>query len=369
MEKRKPIVAIDARMLRHSGIGVFLTEVLRAWSIAPPPFSLRLYGDPATLRAHVPQGLSASLHHWNPPLYSLRALSAPPRLQGDERAWYSPHYATCMRTALPLVCHVQDVLHHSHPTRPGMRLYSRFYLKLLATNSAFIMTTSRHVKVQLQTLYGFEPDRVLCSGAGAGVVEDALDSNAPLPAVLKGSEYLLAVGIHKPHKNHEFLLERLAAMPDVTLPIAFAGLGRDASALLRLATRHGLTDRVIVLPPLNPADLTTVYRRARLLLFPSIAEGFGLPVLEALACGTPVLIADRSPMREIAGGCALRFQPDYPETFDAAVRHALADPDGCRRLAEKGIQRARSFTWRNTAGHISDALLRAITGNLVPQSV
>jgi glycosyltransferase involved in cell wall biosynthesis len=362
----KPCVAIDARMIRHSGIGVFLTEVLRSWAAHPPPFDLRLYGDPVLLQDVIPPGLNAEASLWNPRVYSISAGLLGPSIPKGVSAWYSPHYATCLRVGLPLVCHVQDVLHHSHPSKTGHRFYSRLYLRLLQSNAAFVLTTSRHVKVQLQTLYGFDAHKVLCTGAGPGIIEAHLDSQAPLPRELEGRQYLLAVGIYKPHKNWEFLLERLAGMKDVTLPLACAGLGANAARLKALAERLQIPNELIILPPLTPEELTTVYRGSRGLLFPSIAEGFGLPVLEAMATGTPVIIADRSPMKEIADGCGYTFQPDYPESFDLALRSLLNDEPLRRRRIEAGLRRARQSSWSHTAGHIQDAIMRTITGELPP---
>ncbi|MCC6546474.1 glycosyltransferase family 4 protein [Candidatus Sumerlaeota bacterium] len=362
--QQKPCIAIDARMIRHSGIGVFLSEVLRRWACDPPPFRLRLYGNVRLMEEFVPHGLDAQLDEWDPPVYSMRAALSPPQFRDRIAAWYSPHYATCMRVSSPLVCHVQDVLHHSHPSKTGHRFYSRMYLHALQANAKFVLTTTRHVKVQLQTLYGFDAAKVLCTGAGPGVVEAHLTSKAAVPPELEGREYLLAVGIYKPHKNWEFLLERLNGMRDVKLPIACAGLGDNGPKLRELAEQIGLKNELILLRPLNPEQLTAVYRQATALLFPSIAEGFGLPILEAMATGTPVLIADRSPMKEIAEGSAFTFKPDYAETFDKALRVLLNDRITREVYIHAGLERARLCSWERTARHIQDALMRTITGTL-----
>ncbi|HMZ51927.1 MAG TPA: glycosyltransferase family 1 protein [Candidatus Sumerlaeota bacterium] len=360
----KPCIAIDARMIRHSGIGVFLSEVLRRWASDPPPFRLKLYGSVRLLEEFVPHGLDAEFDEWNPPVYSISAALSPPRFREKVDAWYSPHYATCLRVGVPLVCHVQDVLHHSHPSKTGHRVYSRMYLRALQATASFVLTTTRHVKVQLQTLYGFDAAKVLCTGAGPGVVEAHLNSNTPVPRELERREYLLAVGIYKPHKNWEFLLERLNGMRDVKLPIACAGLGDNGPKLRELAQHMNLKNEMILLPPLNPEQLTSVYKQATALLFPSIAEGFGLPILEAMATGTPVLIADRSPMKEIAEGSAFTFKPDYAETFDNALRILLNDREARDRYVAAGLKRAKLCSWDRTARHVQDALMRTVTGKL-----
>ena len=357
-------VAVDARMIRHSGIGVVLRGFLRIWAKQPDRIRPVLMGDPATIRRVLPESEGMEVVPWKAPVYSASASLSPPRLPPGVGAWYSPHYATCLRVALPLVCHVQDVLHITHPTRPGTRFYNRVYLSVLRQKASLVLTTSRHVKVQLQTLYGFPPERVLRTGAGPGIAWEAQAEDGRLPSVLEGVDYLLAVGIMKRHKNWEFTLGRLAEMGGKAPPLACAGLGDRAEVLYEKARKLGVASRIRVLPYLRDSELAAVYRNARGLVFPSLAEGFGLPVLEAMTLGCPVLIADRSPMREIAGDAAYRFDPDYPESFDAALAEMLGNEETRRQRIAEGLRHARTFSWDRAALHVEHALFRAMTGQL-----
>ncbi len=352
-----PLVGVDARMIRHSGIGIVLRGLLRHWSANPPPFRLALCGDSAQLREEVPGRLSAEIVAWNPRLYSLAAAIGSPRIRCA--AWYSPHYATSLTASRVLIAHVQDVLHITHPTRRGTAIYNRLYLAALRRRAAFVLTTSRHVKVQLQTLHGFRADRVLRTGLGPGNLADGENARAlPRPDGFP-ARYLLAVGIVKRHKNWEFLFDRLRH--DTSgLPLVCAGAGPHRDKLRALAARHGVADRVLVLDWIDDAAMPAVYRHAEALLYPSLAEGFGLPVLEAMAVGTPVIVADRSPMKEIAAGCALVFDPDWPESFDAALRDILGNAETRRRCSETGLTRAQEFTWAKTAAVVEDAIERGM---------
>lgn len=363
-----PAVAVDARMIEHSGIGIVLQSLFTHWSRRGSGLRNRwvVLGCPKALGRRLPAALDAEVIPWTPRIYSLGAAMAPPALPADVAAVYSPHYATSLAFRKPLVCHVQDVLHITHPMKAGTRSFMRGYLTALRRRAAFTLTTTRHVKVQLQTLYGFDAERVLCTGLGPGMMEFTEPGTGTLPEALRGREYLLAIGIYKVHKNWDFLLRRLAACPDVRVPLACLGLGRHAEELRTQAEGLGLGDRVIALPPVADAELAEVYRHARALLFPSIAEGFGLPILEAMHLGTPVLLADRSPMKEIGEGATCTFNPDWPETFDAGLRALLRDEDLRGRLQEAGRRRAAHFTWAKTARRIEDALLRAVTGELTP---
>ncbi len=357
-------VAVDARMIRHSGIGVVLRGFLRTWARHPERIRPVLMGSPETIRKVLPEVEDMAVVRWNAPVYSASASLSPPRLPEDVGVWYSPHYATCLRVALPLVCHVQDVLHITHPTRPGTSFYNRVYLSILRQKASYVLTTSRHVKVQLQTLYGFRPERVLRTGVGPGLAGETAGENHRLPTVLEGVDYLVAVGIMKGHKNWEFMLRRLAGMGEKALPLACAGLGDRAEQLYEKARKLGVASKIRVLPYLKDGELAAVYRHARGLVFPSLAEGFGLPVLEAMSVGCPVLIADRSPMREIAGDAAYRFDPDYPESFDQALEEMLGNEETRRQRIAQGLEQSRTFSWERAGLHVEHALFRAMTGRL-----
>jgi glycosyltransferase involved in cell wall biosynthesis len=355
-------LAVDARMLRHSGIGIVLQRLLDRWRVAPPAQKLLLLGDPDQLADYASP--SCRIIRWTPPVYSFAAAFSPPRLPVRPRAWYSPHYATCLRPGSPLVCHIQDVLHIDHPTRRGTAVYMLAYLAALRRSVSYVLTSTRHVKVQLQTLYGFPAEQVLISGLGPGFLESE-GSQGTLPKGLTAGGYLLAVGIFKVHKNWPFLLERLVELGDRVPPLAAAGLGRDGAALAELANRLGY-HRLTVLPNLPREQMAMVFRQAAALVHSSIAEGFGLPLLEALQAGTPVVCAGRSPMKEIVGRAGFLFDPDWAESFDQALLQALTDgPERALRL-EEGRRQARHWNWERTADVVQEALYRAATGKLPP---
>lgn len=346
-------------MIRHSGIGVVLRALLRHWATHPPPFHMLLCGDPWTIAPHVPQGLDAQMIAWPRRVYSVSSAFFPPKLR-KIAAWYSPHYATCLGGRWPLVCHVQDILHITHPTRRGTRIYKAVYLEALRRRAAYVLTTSRHVKVQLQTLHRFEPSRVLRTGLGPGIAEMGnADAPLPLPEELIGKPYLLAVGIYKSHKNWEFLFERLATSGITGLPIVCLGAGRDRKHLIELARAKGLKGRMYAPAHLEDSEMAAVYRHATALLFPSVAEGFGLPIIEAMTLGTPALIADRSPMKEIANGGAYTFDPDHAATFDAALKDLLENEKKREAMVETAKEKARAYTWARTAAIVEEVIERA----------
>lgn len=347
-------VFVDARMLGHSGIGVALESILRVWK-ATRPFALTLLGAPERLRPWA--DADTRIVPWTHRIYasptaalaSLRAHGAAP---GD--AFFSPHYATTLRPGLPSVVFVQDLLHITHPPRTGTAAYLRLWLRLLRASATRVVTPSRHVKVQLQTLHGFDAHRVLTIPLGPGIASGPI---TPPAAFALPPRYLLAVGLFKPHKNWAFLLDRLSRQPaHRALPLLAAGAFRDADRLRAEAARLGMADRLHIVPHLDDCALRHVIAHAHALLHPALAEGFGLPILEAMALGTPVIACDRAPMNEIAGGAALLFDPDRPDTFDAALA-SLDDPARRDALTAAGRTNAARYSWETCAQTLADVLV------------
>ncbi len=180
------------------------------------------------------------------------------------------------------------------------------------------------------------------------------------PSWVEPGSYLLSVGIYKPHKNWKFLFRRYSEMADQDIKIVCAGVGNDRGKLAQLAKRYRLGDRIRILENQSDEAMNALYRFAKGLVFPSLAEGFGLPVLEAMTHGTPVLISNRSPMKEIARNCAFVFNPDYPESFDSALKGLLNDRVQRADHIANALEKSRRYTWAKTASRVEEALLRAM---------
>jgi len=342
-------------MVAHSGIGVVVRALLRTWTLAPPPFDVVLLGD----REALPRGITmAEAIQFDLPIYSPAALMARPPLGGAD-VFFCPHYAAPLRAKAPTVAMVQDLIHVTHPPKPGTGVYMRAVLAGLRRRARFVVTPSRHTKVQLQTLHGFEPHRVLTAAYGPGLGATR-PSRTPTTENLP-ARYLLAAGIWKPHKNWPFLFERLGRMArlgKMSVPLVVAGIApQDERACLDEARRAGA--EALLLPRVSDAEMMRVYEQAECFLFPSLVEGFGLPVVEAMAAGTPVIVADLPPMNEIARGVAMMFDPDNPESFDRALAMVASERELRREMSEKGKARAAEYSWERFARELADILVRA----------
>jgi glycosyltransferase involved in cell wall biosynthesis len=160
---------------------------------------------------------------------------------------------------------------------------------------------------------------------------------------------VLSVAQKRPYKNLGALIRALPELPAGTV-LVLAGPSADHERELRaIAAELGVADRVRFEDWLEDPDLEGLYRAAACFALPSLIEGFGLPVLEAMARGTPVACSDRWALPEVAGDAALLFDPEDPQAVTSALRRLLEDRELAARLAARGRERASEFTWQRTA--------------------
>jgi glycosyltransferase involved in cell wall biosynthesis len=238
---------------------------------------------------------------------------------------------------------------------PLNRWYSRLMAPrgLRAANA--VIAISECTKRDAMTAYGLPPDhiRVIPLGVDARfrpvhpVVATEIRSRYHLPA-----RFILAVGTVEPRKNLITLLNAyhglIDRVPDVKLVIV-GKRGWRAEAFYDRMRELGLEERVIFPGFVPDDDLPAVYASAEVLAFPSIYEGFGLPVLEAMACGTPVVCSSTSSLPEVAGEAAVLLAPDDVHGWSQALNRVVTDASVQGDLRQRGLARAARFTWEATA--------------------
>jgi glycosyltransferase involved in cell wall biosynthesis len=178
-------------------------------------------------------------------------------------------------------------------------------------------------------------------------------------------QFILAIGAHRPHKNHEVLVRALAGLPaDVSLVIVGCFDPSFQQPLPGLIARLGLQSRVLLVPDVADPLLPAVYRAASVFAFPSLAEGFGMPVLEAMASGTPVVASDIAPVAEVTGSAATLVSPTDAAAWTSAIAAMLGDPGLAGRRREAGAGLARSLGWERGATALRNVLSAVATGQL-----
>lgn len=178
-------------------------------------------------------------------------------------------------------------------------------------------------------------------------------------------QFILTVGAHRPHKNHEVLVRALATLPEhVSLVIAGYFDPSFPEPLPGLIAELGLESRVLLVPEVAEELLPAVYRAASVFAFPSLAEGYGLPVLEAMACGVPVVASDIPVLVEVTGSGAVLVSPRDVSAWSRALAALLADPVLSAELSAAGAAVAAGVTWERGAGALRGLLSAVATGAL-----
>lgn len=215
--------------------------------------------------------------------------------------------------------------------------------------------------------------KVLYSGVEARFRPDVSEGSAArVRALTRGKPYLLSVSTIQPRKNYARLIEAFAQIANCELRIAESeflmrnlqlvicgGKGWMFDEVFQTVERLGLRERVLFPDFVSDDDLAALYVGATLFVYPSLYEGFGLPVAEAMACGAPVVSSNASSLPEVAGDAALYFDPRDVDAMAGAMRRALADDALRANLRAKSLAQAKTFSWEKAAGE----LLRWLTGN------
>ena len=231
--------------------------------------------------------------------------------------------------------------------------WARFFFNTLPRRSALradrAIAVSERTRGEALAAWGLDPARVVTvhEGGPDPVFRPAV-SGAP------GEPYVLHVGGLSVRKNVPVLLRAFAAIvakdPGRPLRLLLAGRPGEASAeIARLAAEPPLAGRVELLGEVSRERLVALYQGAAAVAVPSLVEGFGFPVLEAMACGAPVIAADAAALPEVAGGAALLCDATAPEPLSAALARVLNEPDLAADLRRRGPARAAAFSWEKAA--------------------
>jgi glycosyltransferase involved in cell wall biosynthesis len=241
----------------------------------------------------------------------------------------------------------------------------RVLVPLAARTSHRVIAISEATAADVRRLLKVPDDRLDVIPEGVGVTPDG----APVPEAQLRESYalgerpvVLSVSAKRPHKNLARLFEALAAIPRERRPVVvIPGYPTPYEAQLRERGRElGVLDDVRLLDWVSGPELEGLYALAAVFAFPSLNEGFGLPVLEAMARGVPVVCSNASALPEVAGDAALLFDPTDATAITAAIERVLGDPAEAARLRAAGVAQAAKFTWAATARATAESYDRAM---------
>lgn len=371
-------VAMDARALIASGwslhrytaelmhglaeLGVDLTAWIGGWHLPALRASLtRELGN---------AGLSVPIRMARLPgalLYGRRGprlwphsayMPVPGLLPRQADLFHALHWPFPLRRRPPAVLTVHDLIALRHPewAPPGAEGFCRG-IAALAPQAAHVIVDSDAVREELLALSSVQPERVTTVPLGVRAAAFARQMPPAQVAEVKARHgldrpYFLAIGTIEPRKNlttviraYDLCCERGYADWDLRIIGARVTPLPDFDDLLR----RPRTGTIHLAEQISDDDLTVLMQQAGGFVFVSLAEGFGLPVLEAFAAGTPVVTSSVAPLCEVAGEAALLADPTDPEAIAAALARLAQEPELCQRLVTRGRQRAAEFTWQRTA--------------------
>lgn len=333
-----------------AGLGRALMDIVRAMIASAPGDEFLIF-----TKGTVPARPEFPGHNWSHhPLggglfWRDRGIARAPR--ADVYLYYTP--------IMPIVVHpgksvviALDFAYLAMPARGFGERFQRYFLRLrhaFALRSAdAVIAVSEATKKDTVRFFGIAEDKIRVVPLGFNPVCDTPEETVDTP-----EKFFLFVGVMKERKNVLAIIkafERFSSRhPDYHLLLAGKAEGEYADRLRREAAQGSARDRVRFLGYRSDGEIAYLYRRATTLVYPSMIEGFGLPVLEAMACGTAVITSRASSLAELAGDAALLVDPEKMEEITDAMERIAADPRVRSDLIMRGSARAREFTWPKAA--------------------
>lgn len=358
-------IALDARKLRDFGIGTYIRNILVELGRLDKTTEYVLLCKPEDVDRIPALGPNFRIVPERAKLYSIGEQFRVPLALARERVdlLHEPHYTLPPATRCRAVVTIHDCIHLMFPDALPNRLaygYARASIWSAARQADRVLTVSEASKRDILRFVNVPPEKV-------SVIHNAIDERflraadeAQMDRVRQryqlNDPFALYVGNIKPHKNVERLIDAFGrARTGDLAQLRLVIVGDEISkypALRQAVHRHRLDKHVRFLGFQPYETLSSFYRLARVFVFPSLYEGFGLPPLEAMACGTPVVTSNVSSLPEVAGDAALLVDPHDSEAIADAIRRAVTDDTLRASMIEKGHARARTFSWAQSVAAI-----------------
>ncbi len=358
-------IGIDCRKIRDGGIGTYLRNLLLSWQRLNVDAEFTLFcrpGDEELL--NFPSDFARIIHH-DYPKYSLSELFSfrKPLAQINADLFFTPHYTLPFNIHCLSVATIHDLIHLRLPVRFGVigRKYARFIINHAGKKCSAVLTDSEYSRRDIQSLFPGWSDKVRKVNPG---VDTDLFRSYPGDQVSQfkkkkalPDEFVLYAGALKPHKNPLALVE---IVNKLKYPVVIASRDRKIyhDKILPAAVNK---NRLSIVEVDTDPELALLYNSARMFVFPSLYEGFGLPPLEAMACGLPVACSNKTSLPEVTGNSTLMFSPDDIPAMLAKVEECWNNEKTRDRLRKSGFERARIFSWENAGRAVFEIFEEAVS--------
>jgi glycosyltransferase involved in cell wall biosynthesis len=375
-------IGVDARTLvgNRSGVGYYLSNLVEAGAFESHTvyayYDVSTDGSPADLS--VPEQTDLRWRPTDTPTLVNRFLGPASAAwwvnvtlydaleRDDVDAFFGPNFVQPARFSKPSIVVVHDMIHRTFPqAHPrAYRWYLRASLAVSLRRADRILTVSRSAKRDIQRYHQIPSDRITVGyGAAAGAFQPRELSDETARRLQREfdipEDFLLYVGNIEPRKNLTSLIDALALLDDDDRP-PLVIVGKKQLTDEKLATTYqqcSFSDDIHFTGYVPEDDLPLLYNSASLFVFPSLYEGFGLPVLEAMQSGLPVVVSDRSSLPEIVDDAGVVVAP-HPKPLSDAIRDVWFDLESREEYRERGKTRAGQFSWDRTATQVATVLDR-----------
>jgi glycosyltransferase involved in cell wall biosynthesis len=377
MSSRLPSIGIDARKLKDFGIGSYIRNLLEAMGRRPEAarYRFRVYARRADRDAMPPLPGNFEVVEEDSPGYSLGELTRFAfRLFRDRLdLFHATHYVLPPLRSHAVVT-IHDIIHLLYPQFLPNRValvYARVMIRRALSRADRIITVSYNSKRDLVDYFGIAPSQVdvIYNGVSPEFRPDVSEEERDRVARKYGLHrpYLLFLGGEKPHKNVQNVVrafgETRRMRPGLPHVLALAGpMPKNPARIDALISALDLSGAIARPGRIEDEDLPGLFAGADALLYPTLYEGFGLPVVEAMACGTPVLTSSTSALQEIAGGYAYLVDPLDVDAIARGILLLATDPKVRADFVELGRKRALDFSWDKAAERTLEVYAEALAG-------
>ncbi len=368
-------IGIDVRKIQDFGIGTYIRNLVRSLARIDLENRYLLLCRPQDrdLLRDLPGNFQTAPE--SAPVYSAREMLALSwRLYRSRLDLYhSTHYVLPAWVGSPVVVTIHDIIHLLYPDFLPSRfafLYAQRMIRRSLNRGDRVIAVSQSTKNDLKQYFDVDGGKIQVVLNGVEVVFRQRLSSEELQRWLRNlgieQPYLLFVGNPKPHKNLDNVVKAYARarhLANLDAPLICVGARTGSEFKIRQRAEYlGIPDKVRILGHVAQEALPAIYQGASLFLYPTLYEGFGLPVVEAMASGVPVITSNTSALKEIAEGYAYLVDPLDIEGMAKAIANVMGDPERRARLAERGARRAADFDWDLTAQKTLDVYRAAIEG-------
>ncbi len=358
-------VGVDVRFLRvRRGVGNYLSQLLRQFEKVEADFEFYLYGDSPEIAAYIPKSPRFQFRVLRPSFYPLWEQVALPVAAWRDRidVLHCPGNTGPIFCTARVVVGIMDVIYMlptgTIPKSPSLfqrlqRLYYRAVVPVVAARAQQVITISNYSKADIIQYLHLSADRVrVCALAGSFGEESGVKNSVDSRAIPE-APFILVLGAVDPRKNTARAIEafaKLSRMSGADYILVVAGLRDVDSTPYRDLTRAlGIESKVNFVGFVSDETLRFLYSHCAMFLYLSLYEGFGLPVLDAMSCGAPVVASHSSSIPEVAGDAAILVAPEYTDAAVSAMIAIHTDKALALRLSNRGKERATHFSWRSFA--------------------